>query len=83
MGELATDLPVSRPAVSQHLKILKKAGLVIDESLGTRNYYHIDPRGLDGLRDYLDGFWDGVLTAFKEAVESPRGGGNGSKDTED
>ena len=69
VGELAADLPVSRPAVSQHLKVLKEAGLVIDEPDGTRRIYQLDPEGVDALRAYLDQFWNQALTAFKRAVE--------------
>ena len=69
VGELADDLPVSRPAVSQHLKVLKEAGLVIDEPDGTRRIYQVHPEGVDALRAYLDTFWNQALTAFKRAVE--------------
>src|SRR4051812_48621848 len=69
VGELARDLPVSRPAVSQHLKILKNAGLVTDERDGTRRLYRLDPAGLGALRAYLDRFWNQALTAFKDAAE--------------
>ena len=71
VGELARDLPVSRPAVSQHLKVLKEAGLVVDEANGTRRLYRLDPRGLGALRAYVDRFWTHALAAFKEAVENP------------
>src|ERR1700754_5208778 len=71
VGEIARDLPVSRPAVSQHLKVLKQAGLVIDRAEGTRRLYQLDPRGIDQLRAYFDGFWMQALAAFKEAVENP------------
>jgi len=70
VGELARDLPVSRPAVSQHLKVLKDAGLVIDRHAGTRRIYHLDPHGVGALRAYLDQFWNQALTAFKTAVEA-------------
>ena len=70
VGEIAADLPVSRPAVSQHLRVLKEAGLVTDRRNGTRRLYRIDPDGLAELRDYLDAFWDEALAQFKEAVES-------------
>ena len=70
VGELADELPVSRPAVSQHLKVLKDAGLVRDEAAGTRRIYRLDPDGIDMLRTYLDRFWNRSLTAFKAAVES-------------
>jgi DNA-binding transcriptional ArsR family regulator len=70
VGGIAAGLPVSRPAVSQHLKVLKEAGLVTDRAEGTRRIYYIDPRGLAALRAYLDQFWDGALAAFQAEVES-------------
>ena len=69
VGEIAHGLPVSRPAVSQHLKVLKEAGLVADEAQGTRRVYHIDPHGLGELRAWLDQFWAVALDAFKAEVE--------------
>jgi DNA-binding transcriptional ArsR family regulator len=69
VGELASELPISRPAVSQHLKVLKDAGLVIDRPVGNRRIYQLDPDGVDALRVYLDGFWNRAMTAFKAAVE--------------
>lgn len=69
VGELASQLPVSRPAVSQHLKILRQAGLVADRAAGNRRIYHLDPEGIDALRIYLDQFWNRALTAFRAAVE--------------
>ena len=69
VGELAHQLPVSRPAVSQHLRVLKDAGLVIDESAGTRRLYRIDPSGVQPLRDYLDQFWTNALDRFAAAAE--------------
>ncbi len=69
VGELAGELPVSRPAVSQHLKVLKGAGLVVDRAAGTRRIYELDPGGVDALRAYLDRFWNQALAAFKDAVE--------------
>jgi DNA-binding transcriptional ArsR family regulator len=69
VGEIARDLPVSRPAVSQHLKVLKAAGLVVDEAAGTRRLYRLDPDGVDAVRAYLDRFWNHALAAFKEAAE--------------
>jgi|SRR5215211_4983748 len=69
VGELARELPVSRPAVSQHLKVLKDAGLVIDRRAGNRRIYQLDPRGVGTLRAYLDQFWKRALMAFKAAVE--------------
>ena len=71
VGELAAGLPVSRPAVSQHLKALKRAGLVIDRAEGTRRVYNIDPHGLGELRRWLDEFWSDALEAFKNEVEKP------------
>lgn len=64
VGELAAGLPVTRPAVSQHLKILKEAGLVTDEAQGTRRIYRIDPRGIGAMRDWLDNHWRQQLDAF-------------------
>jgi DNA-binding transcriptional ArsR family regulator len=69
VGELARELPVSRPAVSQHLKVLKDAGLVIDRPAGARRIYQLDPDGVGDLRAYLDQFWRRALAAYKEAVE--------------
>ena len=71
VGELARELPVSRPAVSQHLKVLKDARLVIDRRAGNRRIYQLDPDGVGALRAYLDRFWNQALTAFKAAVEAP------------
>ena len=68
VGELAADLPVSRPAVSQHLKVLKDVGLVRDERAGTRRVYRVDPQGLAVLRTYLDQLWERSLEAFAETV---------------
>jgi DNA-binding transcriptional ArsR family regulator len=72
VGELARGLPVSRPAVSQHLKVLKDAGLVVDRRVGNRSIYQVNPDGLGALRAYLDEFWAQALTAFKAAVEKPQ-----------
>jgi len=69
VGELAKELPVSRPAVSQHLKVLKEVALVTDSAEGTRRLYRVDPRGVHALRDYLDQLWDNALAAFAAAVE--------------
>lgn len=69
VGELAAGLPVTRPAVSQHLKVLKEAGLVRDQADGTRRIYRIDPAGLGAIRTWLDQFWDRTLAAYAEAVE--------------
>jgi DNA-binding transcriptional ArsR family regulator len=69
VGELATGLPVSRPAVSQHLKVLKDAGLVVDRRAGNRRIYQVNPNGVGALRAQLDRFWNKALAAYKEAVE--------------
>jgi DNA-binding transcriptional ArsR family regulator len=69
VGELASELPVSRPAVSQHLKVLKDARLVIDRRDGARRIYQLDPDGVAALRGYLDHFWEQALAGFKTAVE--------------
>jgi DNA-binding transcriptional ArsR family regulator len=69
VGELAKDLPVSRPAVSQHLKVLKDAGLVTDRQVGNRRLYQLNPDGIGALRAYLDQFWNQALAAFKTAAE--------------
>src|SRR5919109_504891 len=69
VGELARELPVSRPAVSQHLKVLKDAGLVLDTPVGTRRLYQVDPQALADLRAYFDAFWDRSLAAFRTAAE--------------
>ena len=69
VGELARDLPVSRPAVSQHLKVLKEAGLVVDRAVGNRRIYQLDPTGVGALRAQLDEFWTKALAAYKRAVE--------------
>ena len=67
--EIAERMEVSRPAVSQHLRVLKAAGLAIDRAEGTRRLYAVDPRGIKALRSWLDGFWNEALFGFKEAVE--------------
>jgi DNA-binding transcriptional ArsR family regulator len=69
VGELAAQLPVSRPAVSQHLKVLRDVGLVVDRQQGTRRIYEVDRAGLAVLRSYLDQLWDRSLTAFQTEVE--------------
>jgi DNA-binding transcriptional ArsR family regulator len=69
VGELAGSLPVSRPAVSQHLRVLREAGLVSDRKEGTRRLYRVAPQGVAELRDYLNEFWDEVLAKFKDKVE--------------
>lgn len=75
VGELADELPVSRPAVSQHLKVLKDVGLVCDERAGTRRVYRVDPQGLAVLRTYLDQLWERSLEAFGQAVSEREGQG--------
>jgi DNA-binding transcriptional ArsR family regulator len=67
--DLARELPVSRPAVSQHLRVLKDAGLVIDQAVGNRRIYRVDPDGLAALRDQLDRFWNKALAAYKATAE--------------
>jgi DNA-binding transcriptional ArsR family regulator len=69
VGEIARELPVTRPAVSQHLKVLKEAGLVIDHQEGTRRVYQVNPDGVAALRAYFDGFWNQALAAYKRTVE--------------
>lgn len=67
--DIAEGMDVSRPAVSQHLKVLKAAGLVVVRAEGTRRLYGVDPRGIEAVRDWLNGFWDETLIAFKKAAE--------------
>jgi DNA-binding transcriptional ArsR family regulator len=69
VGEIARGMPVSRPAVSQHLRVLKAAGLVRERREGTRNYYSVDGDALAELREYFEDFWEEALAAFKEAAE--------------
>ena len=78
VGEIAEGVPVSRPAVSQHLKVLKEAGLVSDRQDGARRIYAIDPNGLGAVRAWLDQFWDAALLAFK--AEAERGAANEERD---
>jgi len=73
VGELARELPVSRPAVSQHLRVLKEAGLVTEQRNGTRRIYGVDAASVAELRDYFDGFWSDALESFKRAVEQEEG----------
>ncbi len=79
VGQLAARLPVSRPAVSQHLSVLKAAGLVRDEASGARRIYRIDPAGLAELRAYIEGYWRDVLAAFGTAVEAEAEAGRGAR----
>jgi DNA-binding transcriptional ArsR family regulator len=74
VGELAAALPVSRPAVSQHLTVLRRSGLVRYEELGTRNVYRLDPAGLSELRAWLDGFWEGALDRYAQRVRDDSAG---------
>jgi DNA-binding transcriptional ArsR family regulator len=69
VGELARQFPVSRPAISQHLRVLKKAHLVVDTPVGNRRLYAVDPEGVDALRAYFDRFWTQALDAFKRIAE--------------
>ena len=73
VGELAARVPVSRPAVSQHLRVLKDAGLVIDRKDGARRIYRVDPSGLAGIRAYFDSFWDEALGRFAAAARKETG----------
>src|SRR3954454_13719237 len=72
VGEIASELPVSRPAVSQHLRVLKEAGLVTERRNGTRRFYRVDPDGLGELRRYVEEYWSEALTAFKAEAERER-----------
>jgi DNA-binding transcriptional ArsR family regulator len=74
VGDIAQGLPVSRPAVSQHLKVLKEAGLVTEEARGTRRIYRVDPRGIGAMRDRLDGYWRQALTAFAAFADQEESG---------
>ena len=69
VGELAKEFPVSRPAISHHLKVLKQANLVADEAVGNRRLYRLNPEGFDLLREYFDRFWRQALAAFKQSLE--------------
>jgi DNA-binding transcriptional ArsR family regulator len=80
VGELARRLPVSRPAVSQHLRVLKEAGLVGDRAAGTRRIYSVNGDGLAELREYVNGFWDEALAALKAAAESTNEGADDADD---
>jgi DNA-binding transcriptional ArsR family regulator len=72
VGELARELPVSRPAVSQHLKVLKEAGLVVERTAGTRRIYRLNPEGVAALRDQLDTFWNRALEAYGDVADQPK-----------
>jgi DNA-binding transcriptional ArsR family regulator len=71
VGELAEALPISRPAVSQHLKVLKEAGLVTDRAVGTRRVYRLNPAGVAALRDQLDTYWSRALDSYQDVAEQP------------
>jgi DNA-binding transcriptional ArsR family regulator len=71
VGELAEELPVSRPAVSQHLKVLKSAGLVTERAAGTRRIYRLNPAGVAALRDQLETFWNRALASYQDLAEQP------------
>jgi DNA-binding transcriptional ArsR family regulator len=73
VGELAREFPVSRPAVSQHLKVLKEAGLVADRRDGSRRLYAVDARGVQAMRAYLDSFWTDALAAYRQAATEAKG----------
>jgi DNA-binding transcriptional ArsR family regulator len=82
VGELARELPVSRPAVSQHLRVLKDAGVVLVRPLGTRRIYHLNPEGVAAMRAYFDRFWNQALAAFaleaEQQEEEQNGAGRGT-----
>jgi DNA-binding transcriptional ArsR family regulator len=71
VGELADELPVSRPAVSQHLKVLKESGLVTEDAVGTRRIYRLNPAGVSALRDQLDTFWNRALAGYEDTIDQP------------
>ena len=71
VGELAREFPVSRPAISQHLRVLKQANLVVDRASGSRRLYQLNPEGFESLREYFEQFWGQALSAFKREVEKP------------
>ncbi|MFN8579598.1 MAG: metalloregulator ArsR/SmtB family transcription factor [Gemmatimonadaceae bacterium] len=72
VGRIAKDFPVSRPAISQHLRVLKEANLVVDKPAGTRRVYQLNPEGFESLREYFDQYWNQALSAFKARVEAKR-----------
>jgi DNA-binding transcriptional ArsR family regulator len=74
VGDLARDFPVSRPAISQHLRVLKQAHLVVGRPSGTRRLYELNPAGVEALRTYFEGFWDEALESFKRAAEKTNNG---------
>ena len=80
VNELAREMPVSRPAVSQHLRVLKDAGLVMDSKAGTRRLYQLNPEGVARLRAHFDRMWTSAMSAFQQAAEKPDKGGRQGKD---
>jgi DNA-binding transcriptional ArsR family regulator len=80
VGALAAQLPVSRPAVSQHLRVLKDAGLVSDHAIGTRRIYRLEPTGVQRMRDYLDELWGTALEAFHEAAAAEAAAGTNDEE---
>jgi DNA-binding transcriptional ArsR family regulator len=76
VGKLADRFPVSRPAISQHLRVLERAQLVTHRTSGTRRVYRLDPEGIDSLREYFDRFWTQALASFKQKVEEPSANGD-------
>lgn len=82
VGEIARSLPVSRPAVSQHLRVLERAGLVLHHAEGTRRIYRLDTQGIDGLHRYFEEFWTVALQGLKDHVERPAGQPEGATDDE-
>jgi DNA-binding transcriptional ArsR family regulator len=72
VGELAREFPVSRPAISQHLRVLKEANLVVDHAAGNRRLYQLNPAGFETLREYFEQFWGQALSAFRREVEKPK-----------
>jgi DNA-binding transcriptional ArsR family regulator len=82
VGELAARLPVSRPAVSQHLKVLKEVGLVVDRQDGTRRVYRVDPAGLAPLRSYLERFWQKAMVAFAQYAEDQHAANQADKESD-
>ncbi len=83
VGQISSDQPVSRPAVSQHLKVLQNAGLVNVETTGTRRFYSVRREGLAELRTYLDGYWSDVLSAYGAEIERRLGESNAGTDRKD
>jgi DNA-binding transcriptional ArsR family regulator len=79
VGQLASELPVSRPAVSQHLRVLKEAGLVADRAAGTRRIYQVQPRGVQAIHAYLDQMWGQALASFQEVAAAAATDGEGQE----